>query len=625
MSLYTKDSVERVKEAVDIVEVVSARTELRRVGQRHTGLCPFHDERTPSFSVSADLGLYHCFGCGESGDTLRFVQQTEGLDFRQAIEFLAERYGVELRKEREDPAAEERRRRRERLLGLVERTVAYYSRYLWESREAEGARRYLADRGLREEVLRAFRVGYAPSAWDKVLVRAQRDGYAVEEIAAAGLGQRGSRGGFYDRFRARIMFPLADPRGRVLGFGARAVRPEQQPKYLNTSENEIYHKGRQLFGIDRARAPAAKGGLVVAVEGYTDVLALHQAGIPEAVAIMGTALTQEQLAELHRAAATVCLALDADRSGQEAMLRAGRTAQSRGLDLRVVGLPDGRDPAELVARDGVQAFRSLLGSAMSVAEFEVRRALAAADLESGRGRDLALGAVRPLIASVAEQTATRDELVRYVADRLDVPTAYLMTQLTAPARSDGVGGSAAPGLPPSAAGVAEEPEGGVGASRSEDPGRESGAPVGGGAPKGGGQVRSIDAAMRAERAFLALCVAEPRLGRRYLERLGDDHLSSGTLRRVRVHLAKHLDEPLEALPDDDPEVVAALRGIMVASDQKPSSESDLRLRFLTLDLTRHNRALKAASGEGDFDRYRELVHARERVRKELDTLMGEAV
>ena len=625
MSLYTKDSVERVKEAADIVEVVSGRTELRRVGQRHTGLCPFHDERTPSFSVSAELGLYHCFGCGESGDTLRFVQQAEGLDFRQAIELLAERYGVELKKEREDPAAEERRRRRERLLELVERTAAYYSRYLWESREAEGARRYLGERGLREQVLRAFRVGYAPSAWDKVLVRAQRDGYAVEEIAAAGLGQRGSRGGFYDRFRARIVFPLADPRGRVLGFGARAVRPEQQPKYLNSSENEIYHKGCQLFGIDRARAPAAKAGLVVAVEGYTDVLALHQAGIPEAVAIMGTALTQEQLAELHRAAPTVCLALDADRSGQEAMLRAGRAAQSRGLDLRVVGLPDDRDPAELVAQDGVQAFRSLLGSAMSVAEFEVRRVLAAADLESGGGRDRALEAVRPLIASVGEQTATRDELVRYVADRLDVPTAYLMTQLTAPVRSDGVGGLAAPSPSPPGANAGREPGEGVVAPSGEGLGREGGAPVPRGAREPGGQVRSIDTAMRAERAFLALCVAEPGLGRRYLERLDDDHLSSGTLRRVRRHLAEHLEQPLAALPDDDPEVVAALRAIMVASDEKPSSENDLRLRFLTLDLTRHNRALNAASGERDFDRYRELVRARERVRAELDTLMGEAV
>jgi DNA primase len=616
VALYTKESVEQVKEAADIVEVVSERTELRRVGRRHTGLCPFHDERTPSFSVSADLGLYHCFGCGESGDTLRFVQQAEGLDFRQAVELLADRYGVELRREREDPAAEERRRRRERLLALVERTATYYSRYLWESEEARAARGYLAERGLGEEVLREFRVGYAPSAWDRVLLSAQRDGYAVEEIAAAGLGQRGSRGGFYDRFRARIMFPLADARGRVLGFGARAAREGQRPKYLNTSENEIYHKGRQLFGIDRARAPAAKAGLVVAVEGYTDVLALHQAGVSESVAIMGTALTPEQLAELHRAAGTVCLALDADRSGQEAMLRAGRTAQGRGLDLRVVGLPDGRDPAELVAEEGVQTFRTLVESAMSVPEFEVRRVLAAADLESGGGRDRALEAVRPLIASVGERTATRDELVRYVADRLDVPTAYIMTQLSAPTRQDGVGGITTPTQSP--AGVP-----GAGKGDAVSSGAASSGEAAGG--DGGRFVRSIETATRAERDFLAICVADPTLGRPYLERLDDEHLSSGALRRARRHLVEHLEAPLSGLPEDDPELEGALRGIMVASEEGGTSESDLRLRFITLDMSRLERALKAAPHVGDYERRRELLAARERVRSELEALMGEAV
>src|SRR3989440_9102582 len=259
-----------------MVELVGARTDLRRVGSRHVGLCPFHDERTPSFSVNAEHRLYHCFGCGASGDAIGFVQETEALDFKEAVEFLADRYGVELKREQEDPRAEERRRHRERLLRLVDRTAAFYERYLWESGEAAKAREYLAGRGLEEEVLRTFRVGYAPSAWDNVLIAAQRDGFSQQELAAAGLAQRGRQGGFYDRFRARIMFPLADARGRVLGFGARAVREDQRPKYLNTSENELYHKGQQLFGIDRARQFAAKMGRVVAGEGDTDVLGLHQ-------------------------------------------------------------------------------------------------------------------------------------------------------------------------------------------------------------------------------------------------------------------------------------------------------------------------------------------------------------
>src|SRR5262249_31311088 len=204
MSLYTKDSIDRLKDAVDMVELVGAKTDLRRVGTRFTGLCPFHDERTPSFSVNAEHKLYHCFGCGAAGDSIGFVQETEGLDFKQAIEALAERYNVELKREQEDPAAERRRERRERLLKLVQRATDYYARSLWESGEAKLAREYLSGRGLEEQVLRDFRVGYAPSAWDKVTVAAQRDGFTREEIAAAGLGQRGRGGsGFYDRFRAR--------------------------------------------------------------------------------------------------------------------------------------------------------------------------------------------------------------------------------------------------------------------------------------------------------------------------------------------------------------------------------------------------------------------------------------
>ena len=599
MAAYTDDSVARVKEAVDMVALVAARTDLRRVGSNHLGLCPFHDERTPSFSVSPDRGLYHCFGCGESGDAIRFVQATEGLDFREAVELLGERYGVELKREHEDPRAEERRRRRERLLRLLERTAAYYGRYLWDSGEAGRAREYLAGRGLEERLLRDFGVGYAPSAWDRVLLAAQRDGFSVEEIAGAGLGQRGSRGGFYDRFRGRIMFPLADARGRVLGFGARALREDQRPKYINTSENELYHKGRQLFGIDRARVAAAKAGRIIVVEGYTDVLALHQAGVAESVAIMGTALTQEQVAELARAAPAVYLALDADRSGQEAMLRAARAARGRGLDLRVVGMPDERDPADLVAAEGAQRFLSLLDAAMSVPEFEVRRALAAAELGTPAGRDRALAEVRPLVGAVPERTATRDELVRYVADRLDVPAAYVTTELST-ARSPAATG-------PRAARGAGDPSSDVGDSATAV------------APQ---QASSMAAIVRAERAFLAMCVGDPRLGRRYLARLRDEHLSSPALARVRGHLVEHLDDPLTDLPADDPPVAAAITDIVAHAAEERSSEAALRLSFLQLELRRIDRALR---GERDFQQQRELGGLREDVRTQMSDVMGETM
>src|SRR5437588_7996169 len=228
MALYTRDSRDRVRDAVDFVELVSARTELRRAGPgRYEGLCPFHDERTPSFGLDPVQKVYHCFGCQASGDVFTFVQETEGVDFKGALELLAERSGVELELEREDPQAQERRQRRERLLELLTRTSAYYERVLWESREAAHAREYLAGRGLGEAILREFGVGYAPSAWNSVLLASRAARYSNREIHDAGLAQRSRESGqLYDRFRARITFPLADLRGRVLGFGARAMEHE---------------------------------------------------------------------------------------------------------------------------------------------------------------------------------------------------------------------------------------------------------------------------------------------------------------------------------------------------------------------------------------------------------------
>jgi DNA primase len=582
MALYTKDSIDRVKDAVDMVELVGARTDLRRVGSRHVGLCPFHDERTPSFSVNSEHKLYHCFGCGASGDAIRFVQETEALDFKGAVELLGERYGVELRREREDPRAEERRRRRERLLQLVDRTASFYVRYLWESEEARGAREYLIGRGLGEQVLRDFRVGYAPSAWDRVVTAAQRDGFREEEVAAAGLGQPGRQGGFYDRFRARIMFPVADARGKVVGFGARATRETQRPKYLNTSENELYHKGRQLFGIDRARPPAAKGSRVVVVEGYTDVLALHDAGIEEAVGIMGTALTQEQLAELSRAAPSIYLALDADSSGREAMLRASRAARDRGVELLVVDMPEGTDPAELVGDEGADAFARRLESAMSVVEFETRRVLAEADLDTPRGRDAALERLRPLIAATPERSATRDELIGFVADRLDVPSDYVLTHAASQSRR------------------APQPE-----------------PMGPPPP--------VDTMLHAERAFLAMCVAQPELGREYLDRLGDEHLSTDGLRRARDWIAGHFDAPLAGLPDDDPTLSALVTEAVMRAEEEPFSEPVLRLGFLQLELRRVERELRHAERAEDFDRQRALWPELGEVKRRIDEVMGQTV
>jgi DNA primase len=594
MALYTRDSIERLRDTVDMAELVGSKTDLRRVGSRLTGLCPFHDERTPSFSVNVQDKLFYCFGCHAKGDAIGFVEQTEGLDFRESVEFLADRYGVELELENEDPQAEARRRRRERLLALLDRAARFYDSYLWDSTEARRARDYLAGRGLSEEILRRFRVGYSPSAWDRMLLGARQSGFSEEELMAAGLAQRGRDGrSAFDRFRGRIMFPLADGRGRVLGFGARQMGEGRGPKYLNTSENEIYHKGRQLFGLDIARAEAAKSGRIVVVEGYTDVLALHQAGIREAVAIMGTALTQEQLAEVGRAASTLVLALDADRSGQEAMLRASRLADERGLELRVVEMPEGTDPAELVTSAGPEEFVGRMERAIPMIEFQVRRVLADADLDTPSGRDRALDEARKLISAVPERTATRDALVREAADRLDVPADYVLAA-RAPAISRPSYGGGDPGPeqpPPSSSAVA----GGFG-----------------------------EASLAAERAYLSMCLASGALGRDYLERLSEEHLSSPALRSARAHLGASFDDPLAGLSEDDPATAAVVTGVaMAAQEQGEATEPALRMSYLQLELRRIERELRRASQSEDNARRMELAGARQQVRRDMDQVMGQ--
>jgi DNA primase len=591
MGRFTPDTIERVRDAVDMVELVGGKTDLRRVGTRWTGLCPFHDERTPSFSVDPAKKLYHCFGCGEGGDAITFVRQTEAVDFPDAVELLAERYNVRVERVEDDPRVEARRRRKERLYSLLDRTARFYATYLWESAEAAKARDYLTGRGFSREILEQFRVGYSPSAWDRVTVGARRDGFEQEELLGAGLAQSGRGGGIYDRFRSRIMFPLADSRGRVLGFGARAMGEARGPKYLNTSENDVYHKGSQLFGIDQAKPHATKAGRVVVVEGYTDVLAMHQAGLRECVAIMGTALTQEQLALLSQSARVVLLALDADRAGQSAMLRAARAAGDRDVELRVVAMPEGKDPADLLAEEGEEGFSMRLQRALSVLEFQVGRVLADADLDTPSGRDRAFEEARPLITATPERTAMRDELVRLVADRLDVPVDYVTAKL-ASRRSSGMPTSGKPTPSPAPDDLAS-------------PGTAS---------------------LDAERGFLAMCLAAGDPGRDYLARLDQEHFSSEVNARACAHLLSHFDDPLADLVDEDPTLGSVINGIAHASlDHEGVAESNLRMDFLGLERRRVERELRRANEQGDFTRQDRLARAKQELRREMDSVMGQAV
>ena len=403
-----KDSVvEDVKAAADMVAVVSARTQLRKTGGRYMGRCPFHEERTPSFSVNAVEKFYYCFGCGAKGDLITFVRETEQLDFAGAIEWLADRFNVQIEYEETTPQQDAHRRRRERLLELLDAAATFYERYLWDSQAGSLARDYLAGRGLREEVCREYRLGLALGG--TVLTRkAIERGFTREELVAAGLINR--RGNDY--FARRLVFPLADARGRVLGFQARKLHEDDRlrAKYVNSPEGELFRKGDLLYGLDRARAAIAKQVRAVVVEGNPDVLALRQAGIEPVVAPMGTALTDRQLKELGRLTTRVWLCFDGDAAGEAATLRGMELAAAQGLEVHVVALPAGFDPADLA--DG---FEQRLVTAETYLGYRVRL-----EIERAADRQEAFVRVRDVLARF-EDSPQRQDAIRYAADKLDLP------------------------------------------------------------------------------------------------------------------------------------------------------------------------------------------------------------
>jgi DNA primase len=400
-------SVDEAKAAADMVAVVSARTQLRKAGARYLGRCPFHEERTPSFSVNATDKLYYCFGCGAKGDLITFVRETEQLDFAGAVEWLADRFNVQLEYEETSPQQDARRRRRERLLELLNAAASFYERYLWDSQAGSLARDYLAGRALGEDVCREYRLGLALGG--TTLARKARErGFTREELVAAGLLNR--RGNDY--FSRRLVFPLADARGRVLGFQARKLYEDDplRAKYVNSPEGELFRKGDLLYGLDRARAAVAKQDRAVVVEGNPDVLALRQAGIEPVVAPMGTALTERQLRELGRLTKRLWLCFDGDAAGEAATLRGMALAAAQGFDVHVVALPVGFDPADLA--DG---FEKRLAAAENYLLYRTR-----IEIERAPDRQEAFVRVREVLAPF-EDSPQRQDAIRYAADKLDLP------------------------------------------------------------------------------------------------------------------------------------------------------------------------------------------------------------
>ena len=390
---YARDDIDLVRDKTDLVELASEITKVRRSGRSTMAVCPFHSEKTPSLSIDGGRGLYHCFGCGKSGDVYRWVQETQGLDFAGAVEFLARRAGVTLKV---DPEAAKRRSRREELVDVTARAVRFYTNRLKTASDAGPARAYLRGRGYDADVVEQFSIGYSPDEWDQLVKHLRDDGIKDEVMIKSGLASRSSRGSLIDRFRGRVMFPIFDVRGDAVGFGARILEGDG-PKYLNSSESPIYHKSRLLYGLNWAKSDIVRSDTSVVVEGYTDVIAMHLAGMPIAVATCGTALGEDHLDLLRRFSERVVFAFDADEAGAGAALRGFDRSVPGDLDLRVAVLPEGKDPADVVADGDIDRLREAVDDSQPLLKFRIESELAKYNLDEPEARTKAVRAAGAVI------------------------------------------------------------------------------------------------------------------------------------------------------------------------------------------------------------------------------------
>jgi DNA primase len=385
MGRIADDKIDEIRDRTDIVEVVSSYLPLKRSGVNHQGLCPFHQEKSPSFNVNSARQIFHCFGCGVGGNVFSFLMRMEGLSFPDAVRRLGEKVGVEVEEEAVSPDEIRRREERERILRINEVAGGFYHQALLEDEAGVLGRRYLRQRGYEGETVRAFQLGFAPEGWDSLTKHLSEKKFSSADVQKAGLVRPGKQDrGDYDLFRNRLLFPIHDLQGRVVAFGGR-VLDDSLPKYINSPETAVYHKGQTLYGLHQARDAMRHSGEALVVEGYFDVLALHRAGFAGAVATCGTALTADHARLLKRYADKVLLVFDEDAAGRQATFRAMEALLPVGLVVSVVALPAGEDPDSLLKAKGEEGFRACLDAARPVMEVFIEDQLRIND-ESVEGR-----------------------------------------------------------------------------------------------------------------------------------------------------------------------------------------------------------------------------------------------
>lgn len=596
MGRIPDEDISRVRDATDLVALVSERVQLKQKGRLFWGCCPFHQEKTPSFKIDPATQLWHCFGCGLGGDAYGFVMRTEGLEFVEAVRTLADRAHIEITEE----AGGAPRGLKERIVAANEAAVAFYHDTLRRSPapDAAKARDYLAARGFGSDVAATWRLGYAPG--HGALVRhLSAEGFTAEEIVSANLGLKGT-GGLRDRFFERVMFPIFDLQGRAVAFGGR-VLGSGEPKYLNTQETPVFHKSAQMFGIDRAKATITSSGTAIVVEGYTDVIALHGAGVTNAVATLGTALTREHLRLLSRFARRIVYLFDGDAAGLRAADRAAEFVDmdntieaGRGrVELFAAVVPDGQDPADLVAEKGAEALSALVDGATPLLRFVIDRRLERWDLERPEERTRALAEAAQVLAPI-KQSLLADDYASYIAGRLFADVSVVK--------------SAVSGAKP---------------MRAENA-QDSGEPVKPVAP------RTDSPQSRVERDLLDLLVRIARIRSRAQYLLDENLLTDATHVAIAREIAKAGSElPAGALAGHLESVLPGAAQVLsgatlgdIAENDAEAVERDMTRKLKVFDLERRIAAgkerLRRGGAQGDDLEYDELFRGVSALQRELE-------
>jgi DNA primase len=419
--------VDEIKDRLPIEDLVSQYVTLKKVGRSLKGLCPFHNEKTPSFIVSPERGIAYCFGCNRGGDIFKFMQEVENVDFPDALKILAERTGVKLDSYKfEKPQSADQK---DQMYNIHEKAARFYEQNLWKTADGEKVLDYLRGRGLGDESIRMFRVGFSPDSFDQTNTMLQKEGFTKKSLVAAGIAltQETTVDKIYDRFRGRLMFPIFDSLGRVIGFGGRALKKEQDPKYLNSPDTAIYHKSQVLYGFSHGKQAIKEKGTVVLVEGYMDLIAVHQSGVKNAVATSGTALTAKQLRILKPFVSNLILAFDMDLAGQEAAQRAYELSQEYEYTVKVALLPSGKDPAEY-AKSNSAGLAEIFEKSFTYGEYLYKKLMQAYGTEDLASKRKIIHEFMPFMGGL-KSSIEKDGFIRDLARDMDLKESQIYDEI----------------------------------------------------------------------------------------------------------------------------------------------------------------------------------------------------